>query len=59
MGIDIRFTDHLALRFDNLTVLETCSGGGFSSISLARYAKHVYSFDMMKVELMMLEQMPK
>ena len=45
MGIDIRFTDHLALRFKNLTVLETCSGGGFSSISLARYAKHVYSFD--------------
>ena len=45
MGIDIRFTDHLALRFKNLTVLETCSGGGFSSISLAKYAKHVYSFD--------------
>jgi 16S rRNA G966 N2-methylase RsmD len=45
MGIDIHFSDHLALRFKNLTVLETCSGGGFSSISLAGYAKHVYSFD--------------
>lgn len=45
MGIDIRFTDHLAKRFKNLTVLETCSGGGFTTISLAKYAKKVYSFE--------------
>jgi 16S rRNA G966 N2-methylase RsmD len=51
MGIDIRFTDHLASRFKNLTILETCSGGGFSSISLAKYAKHVYSFDIDKSRL--------
>jgi len=48
MGIDIRLSDHLALRFNNLIVLETCSGGGFSSILLAKYAKHVYSFDIDK-----------
>ena len=51
MGIDIRFTDHLAIRFKNLTVLETCSGGGFSTISLAKYAKHVYSFEIDKSRL--------
>jgi 16S rRNA G966 N2-methylase RsmD len=48
MGIDKRFSDHLASRYRNLIVLETCSGGGFSSISLAKYAKHVYSFDINK-----------
>lgn len=45
MGIDIRFTDYLASRFKNMIVLETCTGGGFSTISLAKYAKHVYSFE--------------
>jgi len=45
MGIDIRFTDHLASRFKNRIVLETCTGGGFSTISLAKYAEHVYSFE--------------
>ena len=45
MGIDIRFTEHLALRFRNRVVLETCSGGGFTTISLAKQAAHVYSFD--------------
>jgi len=51
LGIDIRFTDHLALRFKGLTVLETCSGGGFSTIALAGYAKHVYSFDIDKARI--------
>lgn len=45
MGIDIRFTDHLASRFKNKIVLETCSGGGFTTISLAKYAKHVYTVE--------------
>ncbi|MFX4263644.1 hypothetical protein ACOBQJ_15770 [Pelotomaculum propionicicum] len=45
MGIDIRFTDHLARRMINRVVLETCTGGGFSTISLAKYAKHVYTVD--------------
>ncbi len=45
MGIDIRFTDHLASRMKNFIVLETCTGGGFSTISLARYAKHVYTVE--------------
>lgn len=44
-GINIIFTDHLAKRFAGKTVLETCSGGGFTTISLAKYAKHVYSFE--------------
>ncbi len=45
MGIDIRFTDHLAKRFKDLIVLETCTGAGFTTISLAKYAKHVYSIE--------------
>lgn len=45
MGIDIRFTDHLARRMKNRVVLETCTGGGFSTISLAKYAKHVYTVE--------------
>jgi hypothetical protein len=45
LGIDIRFADHLASRFESLTVLETCTGGGFSSIALAKYAAHVYTFE--------------
>jgi hypothetical protein len=48
MGIDIRFSDHLAKRFHNLTVLETCTGGGFSTLSLARYARHVYTVEIDK-----------
>jgi hypothetical protein len=39
MGIDRRFTEHFATRFKNMTVLETCTGAGFSTISLAKYAK--------------------
>lgn len=45
MGIDIRFTDHLASRMKDRVVLETCTGGGFSTISLAKYAKHVYTVE--------------
>lgn len=45
MGIDIRFADHLAQRFTNRIVMETCSGAGFSTILLAKYAKHVYSVE--------------
>jgi len=52
MGIDIRFTKHLAPRFKDLTVLETCTGGGFSTISLARYAGHVYTVEIDKSRLM-------
>ena len=45
MGIDIRFTDHLAFRMKNRVVLETCTGGGFSTIALAKYASHVYTVE--------------
>jgi len=45
MGIDIRFTNHLPQRFKNRIVLETCTGAGFTTISLAKYAKHVYSIE--------------
>lgn len=45
MGIDVRFADHLAKRFKDRLVLETCSGAGFTTISLAKYAKHVYSIE--------------
>ncbi|MEN6390444.1 MAG: rRNA adenine N-6-methyltransferase family protein [Syntrophomonas sp.] len=45
MGIDLRFTDHLACRMKDCVVLETCTGGGFSTISLAKYAKHVYTVE--------------
>lgn len=45
MGIDHRFTEHFAERFKGLKVLETCTGGGFSTISLARSAKHVFTVE--------------
>jgi 16S rRNA G966 N2-methylase RsmD len=53
MGIDLRFSQHLAQRFKDLIVLETCAGAGFSTISLARYARHVYSveIDSARVEM--------
>jgi SAM-dependent methyltransferase len=41
MGIDLRFTTHIAARFRNRQVLETCTGGGFTTIALARAAAHV------------------
>jgi len=45
MGIDHRITTQIAKRFQNLNVLETCSGAGFSTISLARTAHRVTSIE--------------
>jgi hypothetical protein len=48
MGIDLRFTTHFADRFKNLTVLETCTGAGFTTISLARVAHKVTTVEIDK-----------
>ncbi len=48
MGIDQRFTAHFAERFIDLNVLETCTGVGFTTISLARTAKHVFTVEIDK-----------
>ena len=45
MGIDHRFAAHFAERFGNRRVLETCTGGGFTTIPLARAAKHVITVE--------------
>lgn len=45
MGIDQRFTRHFAQRFAGKVVLETCTGGGFTTLSLARVAKRVISVE--------------
>ncbi len=46
MGIDQRFTKHFAERFkDYFIVLETCTGAGFTTISLAKIAKHVFTVE--------------
>jgi hypothetical protein len=45
MGIDKRFTSHFAERFKGLNVLETCTGGGFTTISLAKTASHVVTVE--------------
>jgi len=45
MGIDQRFTSHIAERYSGRTVLETCTGGGFTTISLARTARHVFTIE--------------
>jgi hypothetical protein len=45
MGIDQRFTIPIAERFSGRTVLETCTGGGFSTIALARTARHVFTVE--------------
>lgn len=45
MGIDRRFTKHIALRFQDRTVLETCTGAGFTTIPLALTAKHVVTVE--------------
>lgn len=45
MGIDQRFTRHIAERYSGRTVLETCTGGGFTTISLARTAEHVFTIE--------------
>jgi SAM-dependent methyltransferase len=41
LGIDHRFTEHFAKRFEGRKVLETCTGAGFTTISMARVALHV------------------
>jgi predicted O-methyltransferase YrrM len=48
MGIDHRFTDHFAERFQGLNALETFTGGGFTTISLARTANHVFTVEVDK-----------
>ena len=45
MGIDLRFTSHFAERFEGLSVLETCTGAGFTTISLARRARYVVTVE--------------
>ena len=48
MGIDQRFTKHFAERFLGLNVLETCTGAGFTTLALARTAKHVFTVEIDK-----------
>lgn len=45
MGIDQRFTKYFAERFSGLNVLETCTGAGFTTLSLARTARHVFTVE--------------
>src|SRR5512141_1905567 len=45
MGIDQRFTAEITGRFHNRRVLETCTGGGFTTIALARVAAHVITVE--------------
>lgn len=45
MGINQRITRHFAQRFAGLNVLETCTGAGFSTIALARTARHVITVE--------------
>ncbi len=48
MGINQYFTSHFAKRFKNLNTLETCTGAGFTTISLAKTAKHVFTVEINK-----------
>jgi len=45
MGIDLRFAAHIADRFQGRNVLETCTGGGFTIIALARVAARVITVE--------------
>ena len=45
LGIDRRFTAHFAARFAGRRVVETCTGAGFTTISLARTAAHVLTVE--------------
>ena len=45
MGIDKKITNIISERFKDRTVLETCTGAGFTTISLAAFATHVYSIE--------------
>jgi tRNA1(Val) A37 N6-methylase TrmN6 len=48
MGIDRRITARIAERFFGRNVLETCTGGGFSTIALAREAGRVITIEIDK-----------
>ncbi len=41
MGIDKRLATEIARRFRGRRVLETCTGGGFTTVALARAAVHI------------------
>lgn len=45
MGIDQRLTAHFARRLRGMCVLETCTGAGFTTIALARTARHVFTVE--------------
>jgi len=45
MGIDKKITNIISERFKDRTILETCTGAGFTTISLATFAAHVYSIE--------------
>ena len=45
IGIDRRFTAHFAERFKGCHVLENCTGGGFTTVPLARTAAHVVTVE--------------
>ncbi len=45
MGMDRRLAAKIAERFRNRRTLETCTGGGFTTIELARVAAHVFSVE--------------
>lgn len=45
MGIDQRFTAHMAERFRRRRILETCTGAGFTTIALARVADRVITVE--------------
>jgi SAM-dependent methyltransferase len=45
MGIDRRFAAKISERFRNRSILETCTGGGFTTIELARVGAHVFTVE--------------
>lgn len=51
MGIDRRLTEHMAERFANRIVLETCTGAGFTTIALARMAARVTTVEIDPIRL--------
>ena len=56
MGIDQRFTTEIARRFRNRRVLETCTGGGFSTIALAQRASRVITVEINPVHQLQAKQ---